>query len=75
MLTFNRAKILKSPIGHIIEEHPEVFDRCQEVDFSLIAFIMYERLKGENSFWAPYWNIVNPSDLPAFWSDEDILEF
>lgn len=28
VLTFNRAKILKSPIGFIIEKHPEVFDIC-----------------------------------------------
>ena len=75
VLTFNRAKILKSPIGFIIENHPEVFDKSQEVDFSLIVFIMYEKLKGQDSFWAPYFNIVNPSDLPAFWSDEEILEF
>lgn len=41
----------------------------------LIMFIMMERLKGEKSFWAPYFAIVNFTDLPFLWSDEEIKEF
>ena len=33
---------------------------------------MYEKLKGEDSFWAPYFAIAEPSDLPYKWSDSEI---
>jgi len=36
---------------------------------------MFEKMKGDKSFYSPYFDIVNPSDLPAFWSEEEILEF
>lgn len=52
-----------------MDKHPEIFDKHHEVDFSLVIYFFHEKLKGEHSFWAPYFNIINLSDLPAFWDD------
>lgn len=67
-LCYNRRTALKSPIGFIIDKHPEVFNKHHEVDLALVLYTFYEKLKGENSFWAPSFAIMNLSDLPAFWS-------
>ena len=74
-LTFNRVTVLKSEIGHLVKKHPEVFDRHEEVDQSLIIYAFYEKLKGESSFWKPAFDIINLSHLPAFWTQEEIDEF
>jgi hypothetical protein len=34
-----------------------------------------EMLKGENSFWDPYFQVINTCDLPMTWSEEDLVEF
>ena len=74
-LTYNRRTVLKSPIGFMIAKHSEVFNKHQEVDLALVLYTLYEKLKGEDSFWAPSFAIMNLSDLPAFWKEEEINEF
>ena len=32
---------------------------------------MYHYLKGESSFWWPYLNVMNPSDLLGKWSQKE----
>lgn len=42
-------------------------------DFMILAiFLIYERCKGEDSFWHPYFETVQLVSLPAEWSDEKI---
>lgn len=41
----------------------------------LIMFYFSEKLKGEASQFLPMLAITNLSDLPAFWKEEEILEF
>jgi len=36
---------------------------------------MMERMKGEKSFWAAYFEIVNFTDLPFMWEDAEIKAF
>ena len=36
---------------------------------------MHEQMKGEESFFYPYFQIVNRSDLPFLWEPNDIKEF
>ena len=43
-------------------------------DNCLYIFLIYERLKGEESFWHPYFETVAGLDLLMFWDDLDILE-
>lgn len=39
---------------------------------TLILFIIYERSKGTESFWHPYFEVVELVDLPGIWSDKKI---
>jgi len=43
-------------------------------DNCLYLFLIYERLKGEESFWHPYFETVAGLDLLMFWDDLEILE-
>lgn len=74
-LTVSRKSILKSEIGPLIDQHPEIFNKHKEDDMSLVLYIFHEKLKGEKSFWLPYLNIINLSDLPAFWDEKMKQEF
>ena len=69
-LTVNRKTIRKSSIGHLMEKHPEIFDKHEEVDMSHVIWAFYEKLKQpEGCFWTPWFNIINITHLPAFWDD------
>ena len=41
----------------------------------LIVFVAHEMTKGEKSFWYPYFQITEKTDLPAFWEEEELEEF
>ena len=64
-----------SEIGHLLDKHPDVFNKHHEVDLAVVIYAFHERLKGDKSFWKPYYDIINISDMPAFWSDEEIINF
>jgi hypothetical protein len=40
----------------------------------LATFILHELLKGEESFWFPYLEIINFSDIPMLWTADEIDE-
>ena len=62
-----------SPIGHLFESHDGLFatnfDRDQMI---LVVFLIYEKLKGEESFFHPYIDMVEAETLAAYWP-EDII--
>ena len=35
---------------------------------------MHEQMKGKDSFWHPYFEIVNHSDLPFLWEKTEIKQ-
>lgn len=74
-LVYNRKTVYNSEIGHLMDKYPEVFNKHHEVDLAIVIYCFYERLKGDKSHWKPYYDIINVSDLPAFWSDDEINEF
>ena len=41
----------------------------------MIIYIWHEQLKGEKSFWHPYFETINTCDMPHFWEDSEIEEF
>jgi hypothetical protein len=48
-----------SEIGEIFKNHDEMFVTYQDRDMMiLILFLIYERIKGEESFWHPYFEVV-----------------
>ena len=74
-MIINDEKILKSEVGHVILRHEDVFKEHADGEYlRLIFFITYELSKGERSFWHPYFQIAQDSDLPCFWSAEEIAE-
>jgi len=49
--------------------HPEIFKDHYDAEYLLmITFVMHHILIEEKSFWYPFWQIINESDLPMRWS-------
>ena len=61
--------------GPIYQKHPEIFRDHFDAEYLLmIVFVMHHMLIGENSFWHPFWQIINMSDMPMKWSEEEVSE-
>ena len=59
----------------MIEKHPEIFkDHYDSEYLVLIVFVWHEMLKAEASFWHPYFQIINFSDIPMLWETHEIEE-
>ena len=72
-ICISTEKARNSEISHVYRKHPELFENNGERDYYvMILFLMYERAKGIKSFWHPYFEICEISDIPAQWSDEEI---
>jgi hypothetical protein len=74
-LAYHRINVLRSEIGDIVKNHPEVFDKHQEIDFAIVLYTFHEKLKGDKSFWTPLYNIINLTHLPCFWEGDLVKEF
>lgn len=60
-------------IGHILDLHPEAFrKRVSSEHLVLIFFVMVELTKGKDSFWYPYFQITEKTDMLCFWKEEDL---
>ncbi len=58
-----------------MKAHDEIFKDHYDGEYlTLVAFIMYELNKGEGSFWHPYFEATNASDLISFWDLEELYE-
>lgn len=65
----------RSPINFIINNHPEVYKKHYDAEYLMLAtFVFYEVLKGEKSFWHPYFQIINFSDIPMLWKEDEMNE-
>jgi len=74
-LIITEASVMRSPIAHIVLKHPEVFKQHYDSEYLMLAtFILHELLKGEESFWFPYLEIINFSDIPMLWTADEIDE-
>ncbi len=67
----------RSPeMGSLFDHHPELFFEHENAEYiQLAVYVWHERTKGENSFYKPFLDIINDSDLPFTWSDEELAEF
>ena len=77
-LLINRETIkIRSPeIDRIFTKHPELFKSHNDAEhLQLILYVMHEQLKGKDSFYYPYFSIVNRSDLPFLWEAYEVKEF
>jgi len=69
------ARIKADPeLRQLITDNFDIFgdihpDREQML---LATFLLFHHLKGEASFWHPYINVMNISDIVSDWSDHEI---
>lgn len=59
-------------IGHIYEENPALF--AGDDDRVLAAFLVFERLRGDESFFAPYFDILPTPGSIADWTADELKE-
>jgi len=60
-------------IGHIFENHDSIFKASEDRDFlTLLLFMIYEWQKGPDSFWYPYFQVVNPGSLTCYWDEKTL---
>ena len=61
----------RSPIGHLFDSHRNLFVMNQDRDICiLMVYVIYERLRGQESFYKPYFDTVELLTPTCFWSDE-----
>ena len=61
-------------IKDVIFDNPHLFIKHPDCDqLSLAVFLLSEYLKGpDQSFWWPYLDVMNESDLACFWRENEL---
>jgi hypothetical protein len=61
-------------IKEVVKDNPHLFIKHPDCDqLCLAIFLLSEYLKGsEKSFWWPYIDIMNESDLASFWKETEL---
>ena len=73
MINDETIKIRAPQIWEVFEKYPQVFKRHYDAEYlRIILYVWYEQEKGRESFWYPYFQIVNYSDLPMLWEPSEI---
>ena len=58
-------------LKRVLQRYPSVFKENTDSEYNvLILFLMYERCKGEKSFWNDYFNLQPHVGTPVEWEDE-----
>ena len=66
----SRAK-KDAQLAEILNSHADLFEANTLREFFILTvFVMHERAKGKDSFWHPYFEVVQLIDQPATWPDE-----
>lgn len=74
-LIIQEGTVRRSEIAFIIDRHPDVYKTHYDAEYLMLAtYIFFEHLKEEKSFWHPYFQIINFSDIPMLWKPEEIDE-
>jgi hypothetical protein len=68
------TRVRNDPLtGPIVNSHEDLFKQHADADqLCLALFLMVESLKGQSSFWHPYIDVMNTSDLAYLWNDEEL---
>ena len=62
-----------SPIGHLFESHDNLFVCNNDRDTSiLLVYIIYEKLKGQESFYYEYFEMIDATMHATYWPEEVI---
>ena len=55
MINEVNARKYSPEVGQVIDKHPALFKRHYDAEYLiLILFVMHEMMKGEESFWHPF---------------------
>jgi hypothetical protein len=74
-LLISEHKFKHSKISFMLAKHPDIFKDHYDAEYLvIIVFLFYEMLKEQDSFWYPYFQIVNFSDIPMLWEPSEIDE-
>lgn len=74
-LLITNLSIRRSEIASVFLDNAELFEVHHDGEYlSLIVFIVYEILKGDKSFWKPYFDVFPNADVLGFWSDAELSE-
>lgn len=77
-LFMNVEKLMAIPeLAKIIKENEATFSEkdCLENDIKkLTLWVMYEKNKGEKSFWFPYFDIIDESYTILSWTDQEMQQ-
>ena len=74
-LIVSTHKVKRSILGTIIEENSDLFDNdiTNDADFNILAlFVMFEYLKGKDSFFHPMFQVSDQSHSIISWNEEDL---
>jgi len=68
---------MRSPLlSALYDRNPAVFKRHHDSEYLIIiVYIWHEQMKGEKSFWFPYFDTINTCDMPMSWTDAELDEF
>lgn len=74
-LIVSTHKVKKSILGKVVAENPDLFDNEQtnDADFNMLAlFVMFEYIKGEESFFHPMFQVSEQSYSILTWTNSDL---
>jgi hypothetical protein len=73
LITVERARA--SEIGFIFDNHESIFKNNEDRDFlTILLFMIYEHQKGDQSFWYPYFDAIDPGTMTCFWPEHILKE-
>lgn len=73
LITLNKIK--ESELKIIIEENKSIFEQDEngDAEFNIIAmYIIYEKIKGENSFFKAYFDTISRSYTMYDWNNAEV---
>ena len=77
-MQINKFTILKRApdlIKLFITNAKELEEHYDPEYLSLIVYVYAELLKKEDSFWFPYFDVINMTDLCMTWTEEELADF
>lgn len=73
LITVERARA--SEIGQIFDNHESLFKNNEDRDFlTILLFMIYEHQKGDQSFWHPYFDAIDPGTMTCYWPEHLLKE-
>ena len=64
-------------LGPVIAENPHLFDEDEKGDWeqlTLVVYLIYEYIKGEESFWKPYLDLMPDVIFFCHWTEDLVVE-